>query len=271
MSGLILCDSRKVQHPYYVEELGIYLYSGEELSYFIYHNLMLIGEDFLDERLFRFIGQELGMAGLETKLRKWSGQAEQSELLLVILQDIHYYSSAELFAFKERLERLAKSSTAEKMKAKADYLFSVGQYYGALRLYDRIFTLRSDELLSEGFRGNIWFNKGSALAGIFSFDQAAECYRQAYQLLQTEEPLRKLWELHFLDELVDIPQELQEKVPAETQYQWKAEWEKKRKRACFQGKAAEVAALREKDRVRQTEGLAALVRKWKSEYQRSQG
>ena len=271
MSGLILCSSRKVQHPYYVEELGIYLYSGEELSYFIYHNLMLIGEDFLDERLFRFIGQELGMTGLETKLRKWSGQADLSELLLVILQDIHYYSSAELFAFKEQLERLAKSSTAEKMKAKADYLFSMRQYYGALRLYDRIFTLRSDELLSEGFRGNVWFNKGSALAGIFSFDQAAECYQKAYQLLQSEEPLRKLWELHFLDELVDIPAELQEKVPAETQYLWKTEWEKKQKRARFAGAAAEVDALREKDRVRQAEGLAALVRRWKSEYQRSQG
>ena len=89
--------------------------------------------------------------------------------------------------------------------------------------------------------------------------------------LQSEEPLRKLWELHFLDELVDIPAELQEKVPAETQYLWKTEWEKKQKRARFAGAAAEVDALREKDRVRQAEGLAALVRRWKSEYQRSQG
>ena len=271
MSGLILCAGRKVQHPYYVEELGIDLYSGEELSYFIYHHLLLIGEDFLDERLFRFIGQELGMTALETKLRKWTGQAELPELLLVILQDIHYYSSAELFAFKERLEKLAKSGAVENMKAKADYLVSLGQYYGALRLYDRIFTLRSDELVSEGFRGNVWFNKGSALAGIFSFDQAAECFEKAYQLLQTEEPLRKLWELHFLDELVDIPEELLEKVPPETQYQWKADWEKKKKQARFEGRAAEVDALREKDRVRQAEGLAALVRRWKWEYQRSQG
>ena len=175
------------------------------------------------------------MTGLETKLRKWSGQADLSELLLVILQDIHYYSSAELFAFKEQLERLAKSSTAEKMKAKADYLFSMRQYYGALRLYDRIFTLRSDELLSEGFRGNVWFNKGSALAGIFSFDQAAECYQKAYQLLQSEEPLRKLWELHFLDELVDIPAELQEKVPAETQYLWKPSGKKSKKEPALRG------------------------------------
>ncbi|WP_434309677.1 hypothetical protein [Hominifimenecus sp. rT4P-3] len=271
MSGLILCDSRKVKNPYYVEELGIHLYSGEELSYFIYHNLMLIGEDFLDERLFRFIGQELGMTGLETKLRKWAGQADQAELLLVILQDIHYYSSAELFAFKEQLERLSRSSTAEQMKAKADYLFSMRQYYGALRLYDKIFTLRNDELLSEGFRGNVWFNKGSALAGIFSFDQAAECYVRAYELLQNEEPLRKLFELHLLDELVKLPEGILEHVPAETQFTWKTELEEKKKRARFVGRAAEVEALMEKDNIRRAAGLKDLVQKWKAEYQRSQG
>lgn len=271
MSGLILCDSRKVKNPYYVEELGIHLYSGEELSYFIYHNLMLIGEDFLDERLFRFIGQELGMSGLETKLRKWTGQADQAELLLVILQDIHYYSSAELFAFKEQLEHLSRASTAEQMKEKADYLFSMRQYYGALRLYDKIFTLRNDELLSEGFRGNVWFNKGSALAGIFSFDQAAECYVRAYELLQNEEPLRKLFELHLLDELVKLPEGILDHVSAETQFAWKTELEEKKKRARFVGRAAEAETLMEKDNIRRAAGLKDLVQKWKSEYQRSQG
>ena len=33
------------------------------------------------------------MPELETKLRKWAGQADQAELLLVILQDIHYLTT----------------------------------------------------------------------------------------------------------------------------------------------------------------------------------
>ena len=53
MSGLILCRDKTVTHPYYVKELGLHLYTGEELCYFIYHNILLIGEEFLDEPLQR--------------------------------------------------------------------------------------------------------------------------------------------------------------------------------------------------------------------------
>ena len=57
MSGLILCRDKSVTHPYYVKELGLHLYTGEELCYFIYHNIPLINEDFLDESLFEFLNQ----------------------------------------------------------------------------------------------------------------------------------------------------------------------------------------------------------------------
>ena len=232
---------------------------------------MLIDEDFLEERLFRFIGQELGMTGLETKLRKWAKQADQAELLLVILQDIHYYSSAELFMFKEELARIAKASPAELMKEKADYLMGLKQYYGAIRLYDRIFTLKSDELMSEGFRGNVWFNKGSALAGIFSFDQAVECYEKAYELLHHEEALKKIYFIHLIDGLVRFPQELFDEVPSETIYRWKEEFEESRRHARFEGKALEAAGLMEKDNIRRAAGFRQLIRAWKAEYRRNQG
>lgn len=271
MGNLILSRSRRAEHPYFVEELGIHLYTGEELSYFIYHNLMLIDDNFLDERLFRFIGQELGMNGLEMKLRKWVKQADQAELLMVILQDIHYYSSAELFAFKEELARIAKAGPAELMKEKADYLMGLRQYYGAIRLYDRIFTLKSDELMSEGFRGNVWFNKGSALAGIFSFDQAVDCYEKAYRLLNNDEALKRMFFIHLLDGLVRFPEELYSEIPSETIYKWKEEFEESRRHARYEGKALETAGLMEKDNIRRTAGFRRLIRTWKAEYRRNQG
>ena len=49
MSGLILCRDKTVTHPYYVTELGLHLYTGEELCYFIYNDILLIGEGFLDD------------------------------------------------------------------------------------------------------------------------------------------------------------------------------------------------------------------------------
>ena len=60
-------------------------------------------------------------------------------------------------------------------------------------------------------------------------------------------------------------------IPAETQFNWKTELEEKKKRARFTGRAAEADALMEKDNIRRAAGLQALVRRWKSEYQRSQG
>ena len=71
MSGLILCREKTVTHPYYVTELGIHLYTGEELSYFICHNILLIDEDFLDERLFDFL-EQLGETRLCERARRLS-------------------------------------------------------------------------------------------------------------------------------------------------------------------------------------------------------
>lgn len=271
MGCLILCRNQKAEHPYYVEELGLNLYSGEELSYYIYHNLMLIGDDFLDERLFRFIGQELGMTELETKLRRWSAQASQAELLLVILQDIHYYSNEELLTFKNELTRIAKAGPAEIMKEKADFLMKLHQYYGAIRLYDRIFSLKSDELMSAAFRGTVWFNKGSALAGIFSFDQAVDCYEKSYELLQRDEALRKIYEIHLLDGLARYPAELMNGISEGTLSGWKEEFEQLKNQSREEGRAQEAAAWKDRDSLRRAAGYAELVQAWKAEYRRSQG
>lgn len=271
MSSLILCRNKKAEQPYHVKELSLNLYTGEELSYYIYHYLMLVGDDFLDERLFRFIGQELGMTELETKLRRWSAQASQAELLLVILQDIHYYSNDELLLFRNELNRIAKAGPAEAMKEKADFLMKLHQYYGAIRLYDRIFSLKSDELMSEAFRGRVWFNKGSALAGIFSFDQAVDCYEKSYELLHSDEALRKIYEIHLLDGLARYPVELMDGIPQVTLSEWKEAFEQLQDQSREEGRAQEAAAWKDRDSLRRAAGYSELARAWKAEYRRSQG
>ena len=41
MGNLILTKSHKAANPYFAEKLGINIYTGEELSYFIYNYYML--------------------------------------------------------------------------------------------------------------------------------------------------------------------------------------------------------------------------------------
>ena len=51
MSGYILCQTKKAEIPYYIENISTNVYSLEELCYYFYHNLYLVDETILNERL----------------------------------------------------------------------------------------------------------------------------------------------------------------------------------------------------------------------------
>lgn len=272
MGSLILASERVAEHPYYVEELDINLYTGEELCYYIYNNLMLIiGEDFVDEKLYHFLGEELGLTALVTKLRRWSRNARQSELLLVILQDIHYYRADELRNFQEQLGRIARATPEEQVKQKADYLMKKHRYYEALNLYDRLLPQRGEEPKDREFAGRIWYDRGSALASIFSYDQAVESYKQAYLLLEDETVLKKIYQISRVDELTSVPAELMNRIPDSTLDRWEAEYDEIAEQVRYGGKALDVSCLKEKDKVKQKAGMINLVLSWKNEYRRSLG
>ena len=41
MSGYILCQTKKAEHPYFITNISMNIYSIEELCYYLYHNLYL--------------------------------------------------------------------------------------------------------------------------------------------------------------------------------------------------------------------------------------
>ena len=49
--SLILCRQEPVTVPLYIEDLGIHLYSSQELCYVIYNNPLLVLEGFIDKSL----------------------------------------------------------------------------------------------------------------------------------------------------------------------------------------------------------------------------
>ena len=53
--SLILCRQEPVTVPLYIEDLGIHLYSSQELCYVIYNNPLLVLEGFIDKRLTEFL------------------------------------------------------------------------------------------------------------------------------------------------------------------------------------------------------------------------
>ena len=268
---MLLCRSRQVNEPYYVEELGIYLYSGEELSYYIYHNAALIDDDFLGERLFRFIGRELGMEELEMKLRKWTSQAELSELLLVILQDIHYYDSEELFQFRENLRAQERRSAGMKMKEKADALFRLGRYAAAGNWYERLLNSKVPELGGADFRGKIMYARAMTFARQYDWEEAARYLWNSYQLSAQEETLKSLFRVSQMDGTISLPEPAQKALADCDTAGWKQEMEEAHQAAASSGKAATVSEWLNKDNIRRGYGLREIVREWKNEYRISLG
>ena len=51
LSGYILCQTKKADLPYFIENISTNIYTLEELCYYLYHNLYLIDETIINEEL----------------------------------------------------------------------------------------------------------------------------------------------------------------------------------------------------------------------------
>lgn len=271
MSGMLLCRNRRVTEPYYVEELGLSLYSGEELSYYIYHNAPLIDADFLGERLYRFIGSSLGMENLEKKLRKWADQAELPELLLVILQDIHYYDGDELYEFREEMNALSRLSPGRRLLKKADMLFARGRYSAAEHTYGELLEGDYPERKDPEFRGLLRYSLGMTSARQYLWQDAADSLVESLKDLRRPEVREALWQIRKIAPDVKIPDRIFADVPPSRLAEWDADFSSAKEQAGKEGKAAEAAGWMDKDNIRRAYGLRELVRQWKNEYRISLG
>ena len=267
MSGLILCRDVEVRHPFYVKEMGINLCSAEELCYYIYNHAFLIEEDFFDEEMLNFIGLELKLPELEKKLRRWKSEdADLVSLLVVVLQDIHYYNEKELAVFRDRMAQMRSAKPWERTKQKADYMLRQKKLESALRLYESLLPAKDEPMEDAVFTGRVYYNQGTAYAQLFSFREAASCFEKAYELLGEEEVLRHLYMLYQLDPTLGIREDLLEQLPAETQYKWKEEFDVMKKRAEFSGKSLDARAALEKNAFRRPAAIDSLAADWKKEY-----
>ncbi|MBQ6362250.1 MAG: hypothetical protein IJJ25_14030 [Lachnospiraceae bacterium] len=269
MGSVLLCRNRQVNEPYYVEELGIMLHSAEELSYYIYHNAVLIEEAFLDERLFRFIGRELAMEELEHKLRKWKEQADLSELLLVILQDIHYYDSDELYTFRETLRQESLKKPAVRMKEKAERLIRDGRLTAADLTLRRLLGSGEPETEEPAFAGKIYYLLGIVNARQYLWQEAAEFMNLAYERLGDEETAKKLYQIRLADPGITLP--VMPEPDDQQRFLWESEFRRIQDDAEEKGSAKAVSEWFDKDNIRRAAGLRDLVRNWKDQYRQSVG
>jgi len=73
MSNVLLCQGALAKNPYYVKEACIYLYSVEELCYFIYHYAYILDDTFVNNKLVSWMKDEINMEDLAAKVETLIG------------------------------------------------------------------------------------------------------------------------------------------------------------------------------------------------------
>lgn len=198
--SLILCRQEPVTSPYFVEELGVHLYSSQELNYVIYHHPLLVMEDFVNERLAAFLRTELRLPFLAERIQKWiQSRGPSDELLFLILQDCAFYTQAEQAAYRQKVAGLRKLSSHEYEKRRADYFYSLGLYGRSASMYKRILDNGDGRSLSHEFRGKVWNNLGACYGELFSFQKAMDAYVCAWNEKPEAAYLKGMYFLTKLD------------------------------------------------------------------------
>ena len=178
MGKIILCRGKKADTPLTVLQTGVKLYTAEELCYYIYNNIYLIGQDFIDDNLISFL-DETGEKELAERVL--------AQIFVIILKTIDYYSVAEIEQLKGILNTLGKQSVCERLKARGDGYLNAGYYFAAVRCYESIIKdYKGKDLLAADY-AKVYHNLGTAYARMFMYDKAVIYYDEAYRTGQHEE------------------------------------------------------------------------------------
>ncbi|MEE1114483.1 MAG: hypothetical protein UHN88_05345 [Eubacterium sp.] len=197
MSKTILCQIKRADSPYYIEDIDLYVYSIEELCYFLCNNLNLVDVTFFGAALLDWLGADLQMAHLVKTLNRILDEEENpsaEEMILAVVREIRWLDREEEKKLIGQMETLAARPYPVRRKLRADALVTHQKYTRAIATYTGILRYRKEtaaseeegaavkDNLGEQFDGMVWHNMGVAYAKLFQFDEAAECMKRANEL-----------------------------------------------------------------------------------------
>ena len=191
MSGYILCQTKKAETPYFIENISTNIYSLEELCYYLYHNLYLVDRSIINEGLCAWISEELDLPRLAAKLKPHLGKfASAEDVLYPIFKEINYLSYEELRVLNGKLSRLEMESPLVREKRKGDALMENGMYVNAIKLYQGLLKRDGLEQAREGLTESIYHNLGCAYSYLFQMDKALDCFWKAWKENHSEKALK---------------------------------------------------------------------------------
>lgn len=265
--SLLLCRQEPVKHPYYIEVLGIHIWSSQELCYVIYNHPLLVMEDFLDDSLLEFIRRELDMDYLADRMEKLAQTGSKAEEVLALyLSECDYYTDKEIQRFRQTAGNLRSLHPAEYDKRRADYMFGQRQFGRAAFRYQQALEYPTDKMVDQAFQARLYNNLGACYSMMFQFHKAFGAYDKSYGLVKNMDVLKRIYFLTLFVPDLDIGEGYQGLMTAELKGKWKMEADTANLDAGQAGDVRALRALFKKDPIKRINGASEMVAKWKKEY-----
>ncbi len=188
MSRVWICEEVTAEHPLFLEEERLNLYSFEELCCYLYQNTGVLEESFFHEKLCLWLEQEVGRQELSEKLRQGIGQERSGCWCMEqILKDGGFYRSEELKLALNTAQNMEQKSPIERAKLRGDRLLKSEKFRDAVSEYRKIIARAAGKNEDDKVICRLWHNMVTAYARQMLFEQAAKCYEKAYEIGQKPE------------------------------------------------------------------------------------
>ncbi len=268
--SVIVCRQQRALHPYYLEALGINVYTCQELCYAVYHHTLLFLDGFVDRNLIDFIRDELGMGFLAVRMEQRIKIGEKpEEIIFLFMQECDYYTTLELNRLRQIVVSLKKLSSLEYAKKKADYLVQLKQYGNAIAKYEEILEAAANKA-DDQFISTIFNNLGVCYARGFQFRKAMDAYEKAYGKKKDSGILENMYHLTKISSELEMKDKYRTAMSKEVVQQWDSDFDKAVENAKEVEEVKKLRELFEKEADQREEKMNHLVEEWKQEY-RSMG
>lgn len=192
MGKIILCSGKIAQNPIQMKSTKTFIYSMEELCYYIYHNIDTVAEDLISKELVFFMKEELGLEERALFIENLiENKAGIKDIVVSIFCSADYYSEDEIKQFLVRMDDFLSLSLPQRKKRHADYYFKKSKYSQALREYQMLLNSKESQELSHCEYGDVLHNIAVIEARAGAFDIASKRFFDAYERNERNETLKQ--------------------------------------------------------------------------------
>ncbi len=174
-----LCVGVYAKNGYEPEQMGLKVYSLEELCVFIREHAYLLDDGFMEEALGAWLSEECELTDLGEELRKaCQKRISLKSFVEIILEYARFFSEEEIKAIGNIIVENSHLSLYEKKKARADALVKQGHFGLAGKEYGSLLKMLPENQTI--LKGEIYQGCGVCLANMFYYELAGEYFLKAH-------------------------------------------------------------------------------------------